>query len=91
MLALFHNPNFKALVPLRAASRTKVHDHDQNLMAVLKSQACASVSDSICLLDQTDHAYSNPAKKRTTASTLDDGFEAWLDESTPTNDDDEVV
>ena len=34
---------------------------------------------------------SNPAKKRRTALTLDDEFEAWLDDPTSTNCDDEVV
>ena len=91
LLALFLNPKFKALVPLSAASRTKVHDHAQNWMAVLKSQACAAVSASTCLIDQTDHAYSYPAKKRRTVLTLDDDFEAWLDNPTSTNCDDEVV
>ena len=92
LLALFLNPKLKALVPLSTSSRVKVHEQAQNLLVAMTSQIthnddcaqCAVVVD-----PNSDHEYSNPAKKRrtTTKSNLDDEFEDWLDDSATANDD----
>ena len=78
-------------MPLTATSRMNVHELARKMLAELK-KTTSLLQDDCIIADPctSDHAYTNPSKKRKTTSTLDDEFEDWLEDAA-TLDEDEII